>query len=234
MPMRALPVALALLLAAPALAQDDGRSFIAATGPVAAEAPASAHYVVLADGERIAGEAELLPSARRPTHLLVNGTRYEMREVTAFSTEEGSYGVTSHPYTGSSMLLTRTLEGRVSLYEEQGLLSSGLEYFQKGDGDLLLVNQHNLRQELGDNPESLRHLRRHGTYQKVGTGSMVAGAALVALGAYFQFDGKPSAGTLDNPLVVAGSGVLLATGVNMVVPLLQRKANRDAIRAYNR
>lgn len=231
--MRVLTIALGLLLSAPAFAQGDGSSFIAASGPVAA-VPAPAEYVVLASGERVSGDVQLLPSPQRPTHVAVNGTRYEMRSVASVTTEDGAYGVTSHPYTGSPMLLTQTESGRVNLYAESGVFSSGLEYFQKGDSRLMLVNQANLRQELGDNPESLRYLQRHSTYQKIGTGSMIAGAALVALGAYFHFDGKAHESTLQNPLVVAGSGVLLATGVNMVIPLLQNKANHDAIRAYNR
>lgn len=221
--MRLLPLLLALGLALPCAAQP-----VALGGGSSARVlPAGSHYLLLHSGETIVGEVHAHPHPEAPTHVVANGRHYDLAYVRAFGVAEGEFAVLGGTGT-RPLVLVRREAGRLSVYEP--VRGGGLTYIRVGDGPLRLQTSAALRAAFADDPEAMRHLRREQAYGHLGLGAMAVGAGLVAAGAVVEL--TPMEG--PNGIVLAGSGVLFATVVNAVVPGLQARARRDAIRTYNR
>lgn len=212
------------------------RSFLALLLLVLALPAEAQNLLVLKNGEHLNGDVQWMPSATNARYALHNGSRVEFRDIALASTEEGEFGVILHPSFNTPLLMRQVTAGRrISLYSEANVgYDSGIQCLRKDGGPLLHLNRETLYDALSDNPESLRHLRRRGTYQAIGYTSLAVGAALALTGGALQLGGYESASPLTSPIVIALAGVGFATGVNVIVPVLSDRSDRKAIAAYNR
>ncbi|MDX1532373.1 MAG: hypothetical protein R3362_12655 [Rhodothermales bacterium] len=207
-------------LFAPAQAQD---TLVAAAGPSASAPHASPGYVLLKNGEVLRGTVGHDGAA-----VTCDGRAYELDDVARFGIEDAEYGVVRHPFARGPVVVRRMEEGRINIFKHDG--NSDVVYFQKEEGRLTFFQEANLRQALADDPDALRHLDRSRFYGRVGTGAFIAGAALVAAGVTMGLADIEGA----DPYVVAGSGIGLAAGVNLAIPLLRSSARHRAVATYNR
>lgn len=209
----------------------------AVSQPVALNAPAgdrayseSAHYIVLHTGETIVGSVEAFPSTGIPEFAVANGTRYELGQIRAFGTSDGEFAVASGSRSRPLLLIKRE-SGRMNIYESlDHFADGGMRYMQVGDGQLSIMTSANLRAAMLGHDDALVHLDRERRYGNIGLAAMIGGAAIVAAGTVIELsDIQGPSGVL-----IAGSGVMFAVAVNAIVPGLQGKARRDAVREFNR
>lgn len=185
-------------------------------------------WVQLQSGEFVFGEVQPQTVSRTPNFILVDGHSYRQNEISAFRYDENEYTMYTPPGSPRPMLLQRVTYDHLSLYSEPGINSSP-DFFGVDEGGVGTLSNANLSLALRGNPEAMRHLRTDRQYGNIAMISLAAGAAAVATGAAMEWGFLPNSGGM----YVAASGVIVAAGINAVIPMMRRNAKMRAIDAYN-
>lgn len=232
--MRCFPLALLVLLASAAEAQT----------------PADARpgdYAVTTAGDTLRGDVEYKTPLLGRAHVLIDGERHETDAFRSLYLDGETLAVVD-----GRQLARLVRDGRVRFYSRSthtpGMMtpnagpgggmtmtpgtSNTVGYLQVGEGPVVRASMTNLRDALGDNPESARYLDQHRTlgYARwAATGASVA--VLVAGLVPMVNDYENGAEYKLNPLVVVGLGGVALS--NFVFPRLGDQARDRAISVYN-
>lgn len=193
------------------------------------------------------------------SYLLVDDSiRYQTEELSYYQDATGYYRWMIIDGKGNSQRMKRETKGRVSTYSMMVMSTSAagpngmptsysqkVEYFQKGDSPVQLINYDNLKTALSDDPNSMAELEKAKKLKTARIVGICAGGALMAAGLIQTInsiedpDMSPSAGgnvsdessVKYSPLLFAGGGVI---GISFILGLTSKDKQRAAIDIYNR
>ena len=218
---------------------------------VALASPAQAQasdYILLVSGDTLRGTVEVRSPLLKKTYLSFGDRRVELEEASEFRSEDETYAIVDtrtivrRVSTGPrvdffSRTVTTTTPGMTAgagpgaVYMPGSVSSESIGYYRLDGGPVEHASASNLRTALADNPESVRYLRQEQTLAYIQYGTLAAGLAAAAGGAYLSFQQSDSSTFRPHPLLIVGVGT--TTLSNFVFPSERTRRVRQAIDAYN-
>ncbi|MBL1214657.1 MAG: hypothetical protein HND52_14980 [Ignavibacteriae bacterium] len=210
---------------------------------------ASGSRIILNSGKTIWGKAELKNPFLAKDYILFNDSlKYDTRDVLAFENDQGYYARVEN----TNDFVKRIKKGKIDLYVESvyhftpgsfqtyshpggsstmytpgGFSSTRYEYFSKDGSPVRDASYSNLSEALKDNEESLSYLRSHRTLSYFKWGSVIAGAAIIAVQlAKIDKETPPSFGG-----IILGAAVI---NLSWIFHFNQSGKIEKAIEVYNR
>ena len=226
---------------------------LAALALLALAAPASAQtsdYLVLVTGDTLRGAVDVRSPLLQKTYLSFGDRRVELEEVSEYRSEGETYAIVGtrtivrRVSTGPrvdfySRTVTTTTPGMATgagpggpIYTPGSVSSETIGYYRLDGGPVERASASNLRVALADNPESLGYLNHEKTLAFAQYGTLTAGLAAVAGGAYLSFQRSDKGTFRAHPLLIVGVGTAALS--NFVFPSQRERRVRQAIDVYNR
>jgi hypothetical protein len=209
----------------------------------------SGSRLILNNGKTIWGKAELKDPFSAKDYILFNDSlKFDAKDVLAFENDEGYFARVEN----TNDFAKRIEKGKIDLYVEYsyhfapgishtyahpggsstmftpgGFSSTRYEYFSKDGSPVRDASYSNLSEALKDNEESLSYLRSHRTLSYFKWGSVIAGAAIIAVQlAKMDKETPPSFGG-----IILGAAVI---NLSWIFHFNQAGKIEKAIEVYNR
>lgn len=207
------------------------------------------YFVKLNNGKIIYGDSEIKDPFLGRSYVMIDSVKYYLKDLAKVVNSKGHYLTYKSGIFYRASLAKRTTEGKIDLYSDyvtsynggymgqNGMMVGNFAttsyqeiYFTKDKIKLLEINYSNLRDQLSDNPVSMKYLNTYRTcnYFKYGLG--LAGLATIIAG-LAQIDKEKGLNSGAKSTMVAGAVI---ANLAWIPYLIQGGTLDDAIKAYNK